>query len=149
MITGEPFEDELSKLKEKHEDGFFEYNGPPTIFTTKVTEHFRDMSWKKERYGIYIVRQKNTQEILYIGKGGTIDSEGRFKGQDIPGRLKNVKDSNRRANDWFCDLFKEKGALRVEYIFLPISESPAFVEAALLQVYLNEHHYLPYKNKSF
>lgn len=149
MITGVSFESELSELKKEYEHGSFEYSNPSANFTTVVTSHFRGISRKKERYGIYIVRQKNSMEVLYIGKSGSIDSEGHFKeGQDIPGRLKNVKDSKIPANDWFRGLCKEKGALLFEYIFLPISESPTFAEAALLQAYLNEHHYLPYKNRS-
>lgn len=148
MITSVSFENKLSDLKKKYEHGSFEYNDPSTNFRTIVTSHFRGISRKKKRYGIYIVRQKNTPEVLYIGKSGTIDSQGQFKGQDIPGRLKNVKGGNISADKWFRDLLQEKGPLVIEYIFLSTSKSPAFVEAFLLQAYLNERHNLPYKNKS-
>ena len=148
MIISLSVESVLAELKQRYDHGSFEYNDPSTNLRTIVTSHFCSISRKNERYGIYIVRQKNTQEILYIGKSGTIDSEGHFKGQDIPGRLRNVKDGNIPANDWFRDVFREKGVLLIEYIFLPISESPAFIETALLQAYLNEHHCLPYKNRS-
>jgi len=149
MITNEPFETRFSRLKGEYEHGAFEYADPSTDFRSAVTSHFGGISRKNERHGIYIVRKKGDEEVLYIGKGGTIDSEGCFKTQDIPKRLKNVKDGVVQADDWFCDLLEDKGALLVEYVFLPISESPAFVEAALLQAYLNEHGHLPCKNKSF
>lgn len=149
MITNESFETQFSKLKEKYEHNAFKYDDPSTDFRGTVTLHFHGISRKSERHGIYIVRKKRDQEVLYIGKGGTIDSKGSFKDQDIPGRLKNVKDGEVQADDWFRDLLEDKGALLVEYVFLPISESPAFVEAALLQAYLNDHGHLPCKNKSF
>lgn len=147
MRENVPFEKKLSELKNMYEHGSFEYKDSSTNFTRIVTSHFRTISRKKERYGIYIVRQKNTQEVLYIGESGTFDSEGHLRGQDIPERLKNVKDGYIPANNWFRDLLKEKGDLLVEYIFLPNSEPPLPIEVALLQSYQSEYNCLPYKNK--
>lgn len=147
MITVGLFEDEIALLKKTCEHGFYEYSNSSESFRTCTTSHFRRVK-QKERHGIYVVCQRDTQEVLYIGKSGTIDSQGQFKGQDIPKRLKNVKEGHASANKWFRDLLQERGALVIEYIFLPTSKSPAFVEAALLKAYLNEHHRLPYKNKS-
>ena len=141
------FEDEIASLEKTCKHGAYEYSNPSESFRTCTTSHFKGATWQK-RYGVYIVRQRDTQEILYIGKSGTIDSEGRFKGQDIPKRLKNVKEGNVSSDKWFQDLLQEKGPLVIEYILLSTSRSPAFVEAALLQAYLNEYHRLPYRNKS-
>ena len=146
MIVIEPFEDEIAFLKKNHEHGSFGYNNPLHSFSSCTTSHFRGIK-RSEKYGVYVVRQRDTSEVLYIGKGGTIDSKGRFKGQDIPRRLKNVKERNIRANKWFGDLYQKKGPLVIEYVFLPISKCPALVEATLLQAYLNDQHRLPYKNK--
>lgn len=146
-ITVGSFEDEIALLRKTCEHGFYEYISPLDSFRTCTTWHFRGVR-RQEKYGVYIVRQKDTQEVLYIGKGGTIDSQEQFKDQDIPERLKNVKVDSVSANEWFRNLIQEKGPLAIEYIFLSSSLSPAFVEASLLQAYLNQHHRLPYKNKS-
>jgi len=147
MITVGPFEDEIASLKKTCGHGSYEYSNPSESFRTCTTLHFRRVK-RQERYGVYVVRQRDTQEVLYIGKGGTINLQGQFKGQDVPRRLKNVKGGDIFADKWFGDLLQEKGPLIIEYIFLPKSKSPAFVEAALIQAYLNEHHRLPYKNRS-
>lgn len=123
------------------------YSNLSKKFTDLTTSHFHKVR-QREKYGIYIVRQRDTREVLYIGKSGTIDSRGQFRGQDIPKRLKNVKGNDIPANKWFQDLSQEKGPFVIEYIFLPPSMSPALIEAVLLQAYLNEHHGLPYRNKS-
>lgn len=141
------FEDEVTYLKKTYEWGSYEYSNRSEKFRSCTTKHFRGVR-EKERYGVYVVRQRDTREVLYIGKGGTLDSQGQFKGQNVPGRLKNVKSINVKADEWFLNLLQKKGPLTIEYIFLPISRSPAFVEAILLQEYLNEHHHLPYKNKT-
>jgi len=140
------FEEELNLLKTTSKWGFFEYRRKSPNFKTCVTNHFKEVVERK-RYGIYIVRQLDSKEVLYIGKSGTLDSQGQFKGQDIPKRLKNVKEGNVSANKWFKDLLQEKGSLIIEYVFLSCTFSPAFIEATLLQAFLNEYHRLPYKNK--
>jgi len=148
MITVGLFENELSAVKKKYYHGSFEYSDSSINFKTVVTSHFRGIPQKTERYGVYVIGQKDTREVLYVGKSGTIDSQGQFKGQDIPGRLKNVKGGKVPSNNWFRNLLQERGHLVIEYVFLPMFISPAFVEAALLQAYLNEHQRLPYRNKS-
>ena len=146
MIAIEPFKQEIASLKKTHDHGSFEYADCLASFHSCLALHFRNVS-RLEKYGVYVVRQRDTGEVLYIGKGGTIDSEGLFKGQDVQGRLANVKGGDISANKWFADLCQAKGPLVIEYVFLPTSKSPALVEAVLLQAYLNEHHKLPYKNK--
>ncbi len=147
MINIRLFEEDITSLKEIYPSGSYEYSYPHENFRACTTKHFRGVK-EKERFGVYIVRQRDTRHVLYIGKSGTLDSQGKFKGQDIPGRLKNVKSSNMKADEWFLDLLQDKGPLIIEYIFLPISRSPALVEVILLQEYLNEHNHLPYKNKT-
>jgi len=83
MIAVGPFEDEIASLKKTCEHGSYEYGNPPESFRTCTTLHFRSVK-RQERYGVYVVRQRETREVLYIGKSGTIDSQGQFKGQDIP-----------------------------------------------------------------
>lgn len=147
MIALGSFEEEMALLKDTCEHGSYEYSDVSESFSRRTTSHFRGVT-RPGRHGVYIVRQRDTREVLYVGKAGTIDSRGQFKDQDIPGRLKNVKRRDVPANKWFRGLVQQKGPLLIEYIFLSIRKSPAFVEATLLQAYLNEHHRLPYKNKS-
>lgn len=146
MITVGTFEDEIASLKNTFEYGSYEYSNPSDSFRILTTIHFRGVR-EREMFGIYVVRQRDTKEVLYIGKSGTLDSQGQFKNQDIPKRLKNVK-NNIYADEWFRNLLQKKGPLVIEYIFTSISMSPAFVEASLLQAYLNEQHRLPYMNES-
>lgn len=98
-------------------------------------------------YGVYIVWGKTSNHVLYIGKSGTLDQRGEFQGQDVFGRLGNVKGNDVKADRWFAELSREQGPLHIECVPLDHSLSPAFVEAALLQSYLNAHHCLPCKNK--
>ena len=149
MIAIGTFEDELYNIKKVCEHGSFEYSNPNFPFRSTVTSHFKNVQ-RKDKHGIYIIRQKSTGDVLYIGKGGTLDQDGNFKSQDIPGRLKNLKNSDTSANEWFKSLFEEKGPLVIEYIFLPTKPiSPTFIESLLLQAYYNEHKSLPCRNNSF
>lgn len=145
MINVDAFEDEIDLLQNIYEHGYYEYRNSSESFTTCTKSHFNRVV-RQDRYGVYIVRQRNTQEVLYIGKSGTIDSHGKFKKQDIPGRLTNIRGTD-NPNVQFRNLLQEKGPLKIEYIFLPTSKSPSFVEKSLLQAYLNEYNHLPYKNK--
>jgi hypothetical protein len=143
------FEVEISNLNKVCEHGSLEYIDSNTSFTSVVTSHFQNIQ-RNNWHGIYVVRQKTSGEVLYIGKSGTIDRNGGFKGQDIPRRLKNVKNNDVPANEWFRRLFEEKGQLVIEYVFLSATpQSPTFVESLLLQAYFNEHNFLPYRNNSF
>ena len=146
MIDIGAFEDELNSLKNTYEHGNYEYIVQSQNFTACTRSHFNEVI-RQEKYGVYIVRKQDTQEVLYIGKSGTVDSNGEYKNQtqDIPGRLTNIRGIF-KSNDWFRNLLQEKGTLKIEYIFLPTSKSPSFVEKALLQAYLNEYSCLPYKN---
>jgi hypothetical protein len=146
MIAIEPFEDEMASLKKTHEYGSFEYANPLSTFSSCVRSHFSRIE-RLGKHGVYVVHQRSTGEVLYIGKGGTIDPEGKFRKQDIPDRLTNVKAHDMSANRWFANLCQEKGPLIIEYVFLPTSKSPALVEATFLQAYLNEYHRLPCRNK--
>ena len=147
MIDVGAFEDEINSLKNTHEHGCYGYIVQSKNFTACTRSHFNEVL-RQEKFGVYIVRQRDTQEVLYIGKNGTVDSYGEYKKQtqDIPGRLTNTRGTF-NPNVWFRNLLQEKGALKIEYIFLPTSKSPSFVEKALLQAYLNEFNHLPYKNK--
>lgn len=50
-------------------------------------------------YGIYAICNSDNHQILYIGKGGTIQNNGTFKNQNINGRLKADKEKNLKYID--------------------------------------------------
>lgn len=145
MICIGNFEDEIDLLKNIYEHGNYVYINPAENFTACTRSHFKRVV-RKDKHGVYIVRARDSHEVLYIGKSGTLDDYGRFRKQDIPGRLTNIRGTE-NPNDQFQNLLQEKGPLIIEYIFLLVSKSPSFVEKALLQAYFNEFNRLPYKNK--
>lgn len=142
------FEDEWKSLKVENDHGSFSYDDPKISFKKTVNKHFRNVS-SQMKYGVYVIRQKSTNEVLYIGMSGTINQQGDFKGQDIPGRLKNVKTRDMSADVWVENLMKDRGSLIVEYVFLDKKpKSPGLVETVLLQSFLNEYGHLPYLNNA-
>lgn len=145
MIAIRTIEEELSDLKKTNEHGSFVYASSSETFSSTCNNHFRHIK-RIDKHGVYIIRQKSTNQVLYIGKGGTINDQGVFKRQDIPGRLTNRK-GKISSNEWLKTLLSEKGVLVIEYLFLnkaPIS--PAVIETVLLQAYLNQYGRLPYRN---
>ena len=139
------FEQEWKSLKKRNDHGSFEYADPSNPASRVITSHFRTMA-RLNKNGVYVIRQQTTCAVLYIGKGGTIKQDGKFKKQYLPGRLKN-KHYNVSGNIWFRNLLNEHGPLVIEYLLLaPTPQSPALVEAKLVQLYLNQHGCLPVQN---
>lgn len=138
-------------LKKDYKSGCYEYDNDLHHFSAITINHFKNKDREKNSRGVYLIREKKSSEILYIGKAGSIDNNGDFKKQTISGRLKNKKDG-KSSNIWTKDLYNErKGTLIIEYILLPETKNPtpAFIEALLLQTFLNDYHRLPIKNKMF
>ena len=67
MITVGPLEDEIVLLKKTCEHGFYEYSDLSESFRACTTLHFRRVK-RRERYGVYVVGQRDTREVLCIGK---------------------------------------------------------------------------------
>ena len=87
--------------------------------------------------------------MLYVSKGGMIKQARSSGGQDIPGRLTNVKGKDIPADEWLRSPIRETGPLVIVYgLFAAVPRSPALVEALLLQAHLNEYGCLPYRNKA-
>ncbi|MGO8752265.1 MAG: hypothetical protein ACLQNE_40520 [Thermoguttaceae bacterium] len=139
------FEQMIADLMASHERGGFGYADPKSPFRGVVCSH---LSSREATYGVYVLRKETSREVIYIGKGGTVDANGGFKGQDLRGRLKNVRAKDTPADVWFSGLVQKHGPLTIEYIVLSKDLSPGFVEAILLQAYLNDHGRLPAENRS-
>lgn len=143
------FEEEVKLLSNNVDDeqhGYFDYNGKKSF--KKVTkEHFGSVQGLR-KYGVYIVRYQESNEVIYIGKGGSIDQHGNFGKQDLPKRLINTRTRNKSADDTFLEYYNDGGPLRIEYFILPDKKlCPGMMEAFLLQAYLKAHNHLPKKNK--
>ncbi len=146
MFTFERVEDLFSQCKQLWGHGSFLYDDINTNFRELVADHFGRSCNKV--YGVYLIRQRESGAILYIGKGGTLRRDGQFKGQDVPGRLRNVRQGDIGADHWFRELLRKMGPLVVEYLVVEPPIAPAFVEVELLQAYLVEHHALPPMNSA-
>ena len=143
---GDSFEALLNSLKDAFRHDSFTCAETAASFCRAVNDHFADVDG--ECCGVYVVRQDDTGDVLYIGKGGTVETCGQFKQQDVPGRLQAPRGSH-KADEWFGELMREKGVLRVEYLVVKRPFAPAFVEAALLQAYWAEWDHLPPRNRAF
>jgi hypothetical protein len=147
MYTIQDFEEELRALKKEYVHGHFTYANLNVPISRLINDHFGKQVG--DIYGIYIIRQETTGEVLYIGKSGTLVNWGEFKGQDLPKRLKNTK-GELSSNAWFRNLLEERGTLIVEYLIISKQPySPTFVESLLLQAFLNDNGHLPYRNNAF
>ena len=146
MTTFETVENLFAQWKTEFRHGSFAYEVPNASFRDLVARHFGDSTGRV--YGVYLIRRRDSGAILYTGNGGTVRNDGQFKGQDVPGRLRNVRGDDVGADHWFRELLLEMGPLVVEYLIVEPPISNAFVEAALLQAYLVEHKRLPLKNSA-
>lgn len=144
MIAPERIDVLLDWLKQNYHCATFAYADANLSFRKVVKAHFGTQA--TSLYGVYVVRQQGSAAILYIGKGGTLNTSGQYKGQDIIGRLINVR-GDINADAWFGKLVLKYGAITVEYVVLRPPLAPAYVEAALLQAFLSEQGHLPVENK--
>ncbi|REJ80635.1 MAG: hypothetical protein DWQ34_13315 [Planctomycetota bacterium] len=138
------FEGLFQSLFESEPSGVFEYVDAGASFQRIARNHFRSQSQLR---GVYILRQRSSRDVLYIGKGGTVDNGGKWKKQDLVGRLTNVRSGDQSANSWFAGVVAVVGPILIEYVLLTLDCTPAYVEAMLLQAYLNDNGELPQLNR--
>jgi hypothetical protein len=136
----------LEHLKRGFRSATFDYIDSSVRFRTVAKAHFDGR--RSKLYGVYLVWQKQQRTILYLGKAGTLDGYGNYKGQDIIGRLLNVRGEG-SSDAWFATAVQQYGPLSLEYIVLDPPIAPAFVEAVLLQTHLSQFGHLPALNRSF
>lgn len=129
--------------------GYLTYENPEDSFCEIVRERL-GRSNEQDRYGVYLVRRTDSQEVLYIGMAGSIGRNGDFRRQDLLGRLTNVRGDISADAHFQLLLESIRGtgaALVVEYFaFGARPNSPALIEAFLLQAFLNELGRLPQSN---
>lgn len=107
-----------------------------------------------DAYGLYLVRPESGSDgdLLYVGRSGTIRTDGTPSTQTLPRRLTNRHGGMRReAHFRLVMRDRELQALEIEWFVTVSSERlllPALVEARVLQAYLDRHGRLPPLNKA-
>jgi hypothetical protein len=140
------FEKQWARLKGCGIYGSFNFKGTEADWRPTVAEHFRSRTISRPAYGVYIVRQESTHNIIYIGKSGTMKQDGSLKDQDFIKRLVN-REKGQRRNIIFGERVVRFGPLLIEYLVLdPKKLVPGYVEARLLQAFYRENGHLPREN---
>ena len=104
-------------------------------------------------YGIYIIYslKNNLEEIIYIGKSGTMINDGSFKKQGIKKRL-TKKQENIVRKKYFQDVIHDNKFDKLKFLWIVTfddknKEIPSLSEAKMIQAYFNEYRRLPLLNK--
>jgi len=142
------FEDEWKRIKELGYYGSFLFAGMANDWRSTVASHFKTSTLQRPCYGVYVVRQRKTGEVIYVGKSGTMRQDGSFKPQDLEKRLVN-REKGQIRQVIFGERVVRFGELLIEYVVLKDSSIiPGYLEARLLQAYYDEFNQLPPDNAS-
>ena len=105
--------------------------------------------------GVYLIYRlaKGKVVLVYIGKSGTVEQNGKFKNQLLRKRLNNKQDGVKRQQ-FFDQKMNEENIDALDiYWFVTYDEEqkdlPAFVEGLIMQRYFEAHGKLPPWNKNF
>jgi hypothetical protein len=103
-------------------------------------------------FGIYVIFGSDDLEVpIYIGKAGTINSDGSWKAQGISGRLTMKQDGVYREA-FFRDLMSNEKLSGLTFFWFvthggSVSVVPALAEMELLQAFYDEYRRLPRLNR--
>ncbi len=105
--------------------------------------------------GVYVISSIKSQrkKLIYIGKAGTVTTNGLWKKQGLHERL-TMKQRNESRIAFFRNFIRENhlSGLHFEWFVTfrdpSISVLPLFAEAQLLQAFFSEHRCLPQLNSS-
>ncbi|MEO9147378.1 MAG: hypothetical protein ABI237_17650 [Ginsengibacter sp.] len=102
----------------------------------------------------YIIRLSNNKiDVVYIGKSGTINQNGKFKDQLLKGRINNKQDGTKRQQ-YFEQKIAEENIDGLDiYWFVTMDKTnhdlPGYVEGLLMQQFFDLHERLPLWNRCF
>ena len=108
-------------------------------------------------YGVYIIYsvKDDKENIIYIGKAGSIMTNGDFKSQGIKNRLKAAGPNNIQRGKYFQqEVIQKYGFDKLKFVWIVTydninKELPSYSEARLMQSYFDNYNRLPMLNKSF
>jgi len=132
----------------RNEHGVFYLNKGEKIEKVLAENHVPN------QYGVYIIYsvRGNQEDIVYIGKAGTMTNDGTFKSQGIKNRLKAVGANNISRGIYFQNIIEEFSFDKLKFVWIitfdeHIKEIPGYSEIRLIQSYYNHHNKLPLLNK--
>ncbi len=105
--------------------------------------------------GIYYILRlaKGRIDLVYIGKSGTINSDGTFKNQGLKNRLNNIQKEMKRQEFFENKIKEEKMDALDIYWFVTFDNKnqdlPGFVEGLLFQKFFDIYQRLPEWNEEF
>jgi hypothetical protein len=103
-------------------------------------------------YGIYLVFDQINNEILYIGKGGTLKNDGTFKEQNLNGRLLASRGAQySTSHEYFKHKMNQNNyqILRFYIFYSNQNIPPSYLESILLYNFYNINNCLPILNNEF
>lgn len=135
----------LKMLSKYHLKGSFETKGK-----TKLSDIFSPNPIPKDldNYGVYLIVDKN-DEIVYIGKSGTIKQNGEFGNHTLSRRIMQGKPWLKGKNYtvyWFVTIKNKKGKLKSH---ISTYNLPSVVECELLRKFYKLERCLPEHNSAF
>ncbi len=141
----------ISDLKRKYpKNGQFNVN-----IGEKIKEAAKNNDVPNE-YGIYLIYEglNCNGNLIYIGRSGTIDSDGTMGSQGIQKRLGMKQNSKTYRNDFFIEEMKKRQKGISVAWFVTFDESgqntlPAFAEAEVMQKYYDLNCGLPELNNKY
>ena len=99
--------------------------------------------------GVYII-YNSKNEIVYIGKAGTVNQDGTFKKQGLRKRLTNQHHGIRREDYFISKIADEEiDYIDIKWYELTSGVIPGYIEGMLIQEYFNKHGELPSWNDCF
>ena len=99
--------------------------------------------------GVYII-YNSKNEIVYIGKAGTVNQDGTFKKQGLRKRLTNQHHGIQREDYFISKIADEKiDYIDIKWYELTSGVIPGYIEGMLIQEYFNIHKKLPSWNDWF
>lgn len=99
--------------------------------------------------GVYIICN-HEDDIIYIGKAGTIQQNGVFKRQGLHGRLNNKQNGMARQSYFNSRMMSEEiPHICIRWYELKEGIIPGCVEGQLIQEYFNANKELPTWNEGF
>ena len=102
--------------------------------------------------GIYIIFPcDDLERPLYIGRAGTINTDGSWKGQKLRGRM-TMKQGGMSRRKFFCRLMADRGLSGLTVLWFVTHNQdnkilPAMAEIELLQAHYSQYGCLPALNK--
>jgi hypothetical protein len=101
--------------------------------------------------GIYVIFNPVEDYIMYVGKGGTLKTDGTYKNQKIKGRLKAPRGNYNNSFEYFKQFMNLNNhqILRFYIFYSNQNIPPAYLEALVLYNFYNINNCLPVLNYEF